>query len=100
MKERIYTSNWKSKQRLMKGNKSCKGENKSAKYPPALYSNCRQQKLEILHSMATLNILEVSDNYTYTPDSEAMTNSRPGEYACPRIRTGPERRERVVREEV
>jgi len=45
--------------------------------------------------MAALNILEVSDSYTHALDSEDMTNSMPGEFACSGIRTNPEGGERV-----
>jgi len=49
----------------MKRNKGCKGENKTGKSPPPVYSNHQQKKLEILPLIAAFNVGEVSGKYTH-----------------------------------
>ena len=78
----------------MKGNKSCKGENRTGKHPPPVYSRCALQKLEILHLIAVLDIREVSGNYTYTLRCKEMINCTPREFASSGIRVNEKRRER------
>lgn len=54
------------KQGPMERNKSCKSQHKMGEYytfPPPLFHV--RQKLKILHSIAGLNIREVSGNYIY-----------------------------------
>ena len=64
----------------MKCNRSCRGEGEVGKYLPTSLSYL-EQKLEILRSIAVLNIKEISDNYAQAKHSKDVINCGPGEFA-------------------